>query len=94
MKNTMIMILSFVVIFQVACSMGSKHDQERDASKTFFWPHQTKIGVFYTQSCSAYKDKLCIEWRKKELDVIKDWDFIKNSRMILINESMFFEIAK
>ena len=84
----MIMILSFIVIFQAACSMGSKHDQERDISKTFFWAHPTKKGIFYSQSCSAFgevdKKRVCITWRTKELDSMKDWDFIVNTRMILI----------
>jgi len=94
MKNTMIMILSFIVIFQAACSMGSKHDQERDISKTFFWADKDKKGVFKTQSCVAFKDKVCITWRTKNLDVMKDWDFIVNTRMILINKDLVFQILK
>jgi len=98
MKNTMIMILSFIVIFQAACSMGSKHDQERDISKTFFWADKDKKGVFKTQSCAAFGDvdkkRVCIKWRTRELDVTKDWDFIVNTRMILINKDLVFQILK
>jgi hypothetical protein len=71
--------------------MGSKHNQERDITRTFFWASD-KVGVFYTQSCDITENKVCTKWRKKELDVIKDWDFIKNSRLILVNESIFFDL--
>jgi hypothetical protein len=72
--------------------MGSKHLKERDVTKTFFWADPNRVGVFITQSCSSYSGHNCEKWRKKEIDTSKDWQFIVNNGMILVNENMFFDI--
>ena len=94
MKTMIIVVLFFMVCFQFACSMGGKSfNQSRDISKMFFMATIDK-GIFKTQSCKEYEKDVCKSWDIKFLNSMddKDWNFIKNNRMILVNENMFFDI--
>lgn len=91
MKNLFILMLLLVVMTNLACSMGSKPPKDlvyvRDINNTFFWASEEK-GVFITQTCIKRTKKKCKKWKTRTLSVEKDWEYIRSSRKILINENL------
>lgn len=91
-KNIIILFLLLISITQIACSMGSRsirdHSYVRAITKTFFWPTAEK-GVWLSQTCIKRKrDDSCKKWKKRYLRTDLDWEFIRNSKFILIQENM------
>lgn len=92
MKNLLIVTLFIMLITQLACSMGSRHIRDntyvRSMDKTFFWPSKDK-GVWITQTCvKRTKKKKCKEWKKRTLSSETDWQFIRDTKYIMVQENM------